>query len=538
MRRSIALLLLITAGLGATFLSAQNAARNNGGGLSVGYWNMNNRALRFSSSAGQSSFDLSGVGVWVNYFSRLTPHWYLDFSLGAFASAQGEQTNFETVENVDATAVIPFVFGLRYNLLPPRLTTSFQPYLKAGLGPYWTSSFQITEAATGEETNFEGKMQSGACAGGGINFILSNWSALNLELKYQFVDVKLKSPGGMSYGKEFSGLEFALGFNLMWGRKHEMIRVQGVKLLVTDIYPVYAPFYSAYPLAHVTVKNVAGYAIDVNVQSFIRGYSERPKDTGFMPLEKGETKDIPVTAIFGPRLREAKQRQTAIMDLKVEARATGVSHKEISAALIVHGRNAWNGEIDKLGFFVTPEDENVLALARACSQRIASEEKPAGNFPLAKAILDSLAQRRIRYQRDPNIPFYQDDHVQFAAETLALRSGDCDDLSVLAVSLLEGVGINTAFVDVQDPAKTLAHLYVLFDSGVPVERAEAISSNHKRYVVRENEAGRQTIWIPIETTVLARGFEEAWKAGALQYLEDGIVRNGLAAGWVKIVDVE
>ena len=541
MCKSVTILVAVIVGLsGETASFAQNAARGNGLGLQFSYWNMTGRALSFSTTADKRTFDVNGVGVWLNYFSRLSPRWSLDFSLGAFASARGEETEFGTSANSEASALVPLVFGLRYNLLPPGLTSAFQPYLKAGFGPYWTSSFLIADVETGDETSFEGKFQTGACLGGGMNLVLTSWSALNFEMKYQFVDLRLESESGLglSSSGNFDGLEFAMGFTFMWGRKHELMRLHGVKMLVTDIYPAYAQFYGTYPLAHVTVQNVAGYPIDVNVQSFIRGYSERPKDSGFVHLEKGEAKDIPVTAVFGARLRGAKRREAAVLDLRVEARAGGSSQKEISASIIVHGYNAWNGEIDKLGFFVTPEDERVLALARACAKQEASSSVPPSNLAVARAIFDSLAHMQIHYQRDPNIPFYRDDRVQFAAETLALRAGDCDDLSVLAASLLQSVGIGAAFVDVQDPEKTLAHLYVMFDSGVTAAHSAAVSSNNKRYLLRENSAGQHTVWIPVETTVMAQGFEEAWKAGALQYLQDGIVRNGLAQEWVKIIEVE
>ncbi len=540
MPRSIYFFFLVWVGVGGEAASfAQNAARGNGLGLQLSYWNMNGGSSRLSFSEHESTFDVNGVGVWLNYFSRLSPQWYMDFSLGAFARIRGTETALGTAANTEVSTVIPFVLGLRYNLLPARVTNSLQPYLRAGIGPYWTSSFHSMDDTTGAEATFEGRMQTGGYLGGGVNFVLTSWSALNLELKYQFVDVKVQSASGLSYGREFSGLEFALGFSFMWGRKPEMIRIKGVNLIVTDIYPAYAPFYGAYPLAQVTVQNVAGYPIDVNVQSFIRGYSERPKDSGFVHFEKGEAKDIPVTAIFGSRLRAARQRETAVLDLKIEARAAGASQKEISTSIIVHGHNAWNGEIDKLAFFVTPEDEKILALARQATKAVAEHGAAAsGRLPLARAIVDSLAPLQIRYQRDPNIPFDQDDRVQFAAETLALRSGDCDDLAVLVVSLLESVGVNTAFVDVHDAQKPLAHLYVMFDTGVPAEQGESISSNSKRYVIRENTGGQHTLWIPIETTLITQGFEEAWKAGALQYLQDGVVRSGLAAGWVRVIEVE
>ncbi len=190
---------------------------------------------------------------------------------------------------------------------------------------------------------------------------------------------------------------------------------------------------------------------------------------------------------------------------------------------------------------MTSDDEKVLQVSRKFIREQKTEDSDstaAGNLPAAKAIFEALGKMGLQYQRDPNIPFYKDDRVQFATETLNLGHGDCDDLVVLYASLLESAGINTAFVEVTDPQKDLAHLYLLFDAGLTASEGNLISSNEKRYVIREDTRGKKIVWIPIETTLLSRGFEEAWKTGALEYLQDGIVRQGLAENWVKVIDVE
>jgi hypothetical protein len=135
------------------------------------------------------------------------------------------------------------------------------------------------------------------------------------------------------------------------------------------------------------------------------------------------------------------------------------------------------------------------------------------------------------------MPFYKDDRVQFALETLHIGSGDCDDLVVLYASCLESLGIRTAFVQVQDPEQEIAHLYLLFDTGIPPEQGYKISSNEKRFVIRSGNSRHKTIWLPVETTLIEEGFDVAWEKGALAYLEEGVVRNGLAEGWVRVIDV-
>lgn len=158
-------------------------------------------------------------------------------------------------------------------------------------------------------------------------------------------------------------------------------------------------------------------------------------------------------------------------------------------------------------------------------------------FENARVIFNELTRREIRYQSDPNVPYYKDDRVQFAMETLEIESGDCDDLVVLYTSLLQSLGIKTAFIQVRDPESSMAHLFMMFDTNIPVESAAAISTNEKRYIIREDGRGERHIWIPVETTLLAHGFEEAWQKGALNYLKDAKIRDGLSDGWVQIVDL-
>ncbi|MCI0698600.1 transglutaminase-like domain-containing protein [candidate division KSB1 bacterium] len=515
-----------------TQVMAQGISRSSGIGLRVSYWNIANTLTRIqvSESEQRTVVDIAGIGSSLYFFSRVHGNWFFEFSLGAAVNVHTESDD-PAITNEDISAIIPFLFGLRYDLLSSRFTSSFQPYIAGGGGPYWSTAVTVRNNLTGEEVNSESDLRYGAYAGGGVNILLSSWFALNFDTKYHFVDLQTDKRG--------SGPEFGLGFTFMWGRKREVFQIKETKVVVRDIYPAYYQFYNTYPLALVSVKNMAGYPIEVNVRCYVKGYSERPKDSGYTRIERGETKDIPVTAIFGSNLRDVSRRTPAVLDLEVEARA-GRSHKKAtSAEIMVHNRNAWNGEMDKLGFFVTPDDENVLKLSRKLAKENSSRDSTgAENVRVAKAIFEALAKMDIQYHRDPNIPFYRDDRVQYAGETLKLRHGDCDDLVVLYASLLESAGIKTAFVEVRDPEKEIAHLYLLFDSGVPPSQGDLVSSNEKRYVIRENSRGNGTIWIPVETTLVASGFDEAWKSGALEYLQDGFVRHGLAENWVKIIDVE
>ena len=104
---------------------------------------------------------------------------------------------------------------------------------------------------------------------------------------------------------------------------------------------------------------------------------------------------------------------------------------------------------------------------------------------------------------------------------------------------MSSIGIATAFVDVLPPGHPEdGHIYLLFDTGLAPQYGSAIAGNAKRYVVRADRQGKETIWIPVETTVIAEGFAQAWERGAEEYLHDAEIALGLLKGWVRIVDLQ
>lgn len=508
----------------------QGISRSKGLGVRLSLWNLDDQPTKINVSLKpEFDLDLGGFGGWLYYFSRLHNSWFLEMNLGAVGRVR-TGSNQDSSSTVNVTAVVPFLFGVRYDILSARSSSSLQPYLTAGGGPYWATSFDVNESEMQSSLSGAADLQMGHYFGGGMNLVLRSWLALNFDVKYHKIEFRSN--------QNFNGFEFGLGLTLMWGRKRQIFEFQGVRLLVKDIYPAYYRFYSTYPLALVTVKNVAGFPIQVRVRSNLRGFSERRKDSGFIKLRGGETRDVPVTAFLSSKLLRVQESRPAVLDVEIEARAGTTHRKETSTQVMIHSRNAWNGDMDKLGYFLTPDNAEILALSRKITRHSPGDDAGEfGNFARARALFNFLKEDGIRYHADPNIPFYEDDRVQFAKETLEVGGGDCDDLVVLYASLLESVGIRTAFVEVRDPMKQIAHLYLIFDTGLGLDEAYALSSNEKRFVLRKTHSGAHRVWIPVETTLIEQGFEAAWEAGALQYLQESVLRNGLADGWVRIIDI-
>ncbi len=497
-------------------------SRSSGFGLRVYRW----MSAKSSNEYDQGPFVQVEEYKSLYIFSRLQGNLFLETTLGGMIEISREMSNGnEEYGNLGA-----FLFGLRYDLPRARSDSKYKPYMSLGAGTYWTT---VERHVNYDSIMKETDAKLGLYFGGGLNIAPRSWFALNFDLKYHYIDLY------DTVLDDFTGLEFGLGCSFMIGNKPEIFQIENVKIIVEDIYPAYYKFYNTYPLALVMVKNIVNYPIEVNVRSNISGYSEHSQESGFIHIERGETKDIPVRALFGTVLLQTTRRQPAVIDLEVEARSSDIRKKSRSAQIMIHNRNAWTGEIDKLGFFVTPDDKHITETSREIVKQTPETEKSEmKNLSMAKALFNDLQEHGIRYQTDPNIPFYRDDRVQFATETKVLGGGDCDDLAVLFASMLESVGINTAFVEVQDPQKDIAHLYLMFDSGLEANRSTLISSNEKQYVIRDRSPERKEVWIPVETTLIERGFDEAWKAGAMAYLQEGLLRDGIADNWVRIIDVE
>ncbi len=539
------------------------ALRSSGLGFRASFWTTSEGLFSFTVTRDvterQEVFLNGFIGGWLNYYSRINDRWFLEFSLGTMVNAEAE-TRVEDFVKVEAGLITPFLFGARFDLLSLRGSGALQPYLSFGGGPYWQTVVLVDEDSSignTEVTVGNSRLDIGGYFGAGVNIAPVSWFAFTFDMKYHAINLEV--------GNGNSGFDFGIGVTFMWGKKREIFRIRQTKVIVKDIYPAYYQFYNTYPVALVSVQNTAGYPIDVNVKSSLRPFSRRIKDSGFITLERGETADIPATIVFGPEVNQLSRRHPAVLKLEVEGRGGTRLKRDTNAQLIIHTRNSWNGEMDKLGFFVTADDPEIIQLSRNWLNNMPdSLRKKNRNLATAKMLFEEIRKLSIRYQTDPTIPFYQDDRVQYAAETLDLKSGDCDDLVILYASLLQSLGIRTAFVEVRDPEKSLAHLYLMFDTGISPEQAHLISSNEKRYIIREkyqpgsliaenthgddqseiayaggNEApGDQSIWVPVETTLINRGFEAAWKSGALQYLQEAKMRNGISEGWVTVIDVK
>ena len=329
----------------------------------------------------------------------------------------------------------------------------------------------------------------------------------------------------------------SLAVKVVFGPRESLVRIMGVTMY-GGIYPS-AYQASAYrPVGRVRVRNVSARPVVAKASFHVERYMDGPTDTQGVYLDPGEEKDIEFTAVFNEQVRSVASVTVRDGDVRVSATPTEQYDDREQTRVVIHGKNDWDGTAESLCYFVTPDDAAVLRFSRDLLLQFQDTvaAAPPGLEALTKArlLFNAFAGKMI-YVNDPKLSA---DNVQYPAETLALRGGDCDDMSVLFSSLLNSIGVSTAFVDVVPPGKPQdAHIYLLFDTGVEPQHASRITENRKRYVIRPGDRGKETVWVPVETTASMRGFEAAWSLGAQEYFREVEVELGTVRGWVRIVDV-
>jgi hypothetical protein len=110
------------------------------------------------------------------------------------------------------------------------------------------------------------------------------------------------------------------------------------------------------------------------------------------------------------------------------------------------------------------------------------------------------------------------DYLQFPEQTLTLKTGDCDDLSILESALLEAASVPTAFVTVP------GHIYIAFQLKMSAAEAKKSFLKPDDLIFKYDAA-----WVPLEVTAIKDGFLKAWETGAKEWRESDT--RGQAGFW-------
>lgn len=287
-------------------------------------------------------------------------------------------------------------------------------------------------------------------------------------------------------------------------------------LQVENIFPSNVNYYARHRVARLSVHNTAEAAVrNVKVSLFVPGYMALPSEQIVSELAPGAKEEFDLSATFNAQALYALNATTS-GQAKVELTYQH-NNREQSRSFVkpvtIYSRNtiSWSrGE--SVGSFITESDDAVVAFSRHVVGAVSGADNMRSNLPQsvtnAIAVWNGIRAVGISYVSDPWKSAEGDvlDQIQYPRETLASRTGDCDDSSVLLASCFENIGIRTKLIGTED------HVFLMFDTGVKPKNGYAVSLDESDFVVHD-----KSLWIPLETTLIRESFMQAWEAGSEQY---------------------
>lgn len=294
------------------------------------------------------------------------------------------------------------------------------------------------------------------------------------------------------------------------------------------VFPVFYRYYNTTPLGSVSIRNDERHAIeDVTVSFFVEQYMSAPKVSEVIDrMEPGESRTVSLYALFTEDIlgitESTDSQAQVIVEYVVDETSLTADRVE---TLKMQNRNQMTWDDDrKAAAFVTAGDPTVLRFSRNTTAAIRETGDVAIDERLrtAMAVFEALGIYGLAYVIDPDssyVELSQDettlDTLQFPVQTLDYQGGDCDDLSILYASLLEAIGIPTAFITIP------GHIYMAFELGLSEDEALRTLSVPDDLIFHDGG-----VWLPVETTLIDDGFLQAWSTGARQWREND--RRGVA----------
>jgi tetratricopeptide (TPR) repeat protein len=304
------------------------------------------------------------------------------------------------------------------------------------------------------------------------------------------------------------------------GERRPKLRIEAP--VFKPVFPVIYKHYDKNPLGTVKIINgesasISGVEVKFLVPSYMEGATVIATPG---TMKRGESIEIPITALFSNDVLKITEADTVQARIMVTYAVGGAAlNADRTASLNIYSRNTITWSDDRrAAAFVTANDPTIKKFASNSVAAISSSlvNPFTDSMRSALAVFTALQQYDVRYKVDPASSYLElsksgdsPDYLQFPVQTLDYRTGDCDDLSILYSAMLEAVGVEAAFITVP------GHIYTAFKFAEDAGAVKKLISSGGDVILPASGGA----WIPVETTMLDKGFLAAWAAGAKEWRE-------------------
>ncbi len=296
------------------------------------------------------------------------------------------------------------------------------------------------------------------------------------------------------------------------------------------LFPALMNVYATNPAGFINVRNTGSVPLNnLKVSAFVRRYMDFASDGDTVAtLKPGASAPVEIRTVLNQKLLSLTENTVLQMQLTLSWEEDGRKKStSITRPVTVYKKSAmsWR-DTGMLSCFVLPNDSSVSSFAFAAMDGTGGTVLST-QVTKAMRIANALGSLPLNYVADPATPLDQVignefavDTVRFPGETLTLKGGDCDDMTTLFCSLLESTGVPSAFVTVP------SHIFAAFDTGLKYN--EFWKKLSPDYTVIEQNGH---VWIPVEVTVLNKGFADAWKTASKEIQTEGMELTELSEAW-------
>lgn len=359
-----------------------------------------------------------------------------------------------------------------------------------------------------------------------LNYFSDRSLSYNLT---DFKEQKIASIVNNQYSNDKVLLNAVFKLNTLTEKKLKFLDVE----IKNNLYPALSDIYLDQPFAKAKVTNLTNEKVDANPFVQIKDFGNEKIFSPAVSLSPFDTVEVFYFLVI-PENYSSVNPEITYANFSVSTSNEFIDD-QIQKPLIINSINAWDGKVMNLKYFINKDldfsvkySKNILT---GYKYLLDSTRSSLLTFQKAKIIFNEFV-KKLTYISDPRASA---EYVQYPKQTLELKGGDCDDLSVSYSSFLEAIGIETALIDYK-PDNSIRHVSVMFNTKLNPEQGYLLGANDTKYFLRKNDAGDDEIWIPVETTTLTN-FDEAWSIGSTKFNKEAISDFGLLNGKVEIIDI-
>ena len=368
----------------------------------------------------------------------------------------------------------------------------------------------------------------GVAVGADLSLGVALWPGIDLTLGAQYdryigyndyfsISAGIRSYAGTSARRYHSNDRVGVFETITGAPAGQYVELENAAL--SPIFPVLGDYYAENPIGSIEAVNTSAYDLqNVRLSVSIPGFSVAPSIIWEEALLPSQSRlEVPLLVDLDDRVLQVTEARQLSAEVTIDFAVVGFSERRrFELPMTVVDRNAVQWVDDRrVASFMSPRDELLRVVSNRAVGIVRDDMRPGLDHNLQKAIAvyQALTSLDLTYVIDPASSYEalsQDeaaiDFVQFPRQTIYYRGGDCDDLTVALNTLLESVDVPTGFIT------TPGHIFSAFRLELDYDEAVSSFTDPGRVL----QGPDSFAWVPIEATVLDRGFAVAWAIGAQQ----------------------